>query len=189
MNLSRRQFVSLAAGAVASGQEGPDPVAPWKNVQSRPVSNVPNRSHHPYLLQRFSGNHGRPARALLHVRHSGRAQRRDPHAGSGDGRGDGAGAESGHRRCPSRGVPTMGFERSPRHLPRHAQWGSSGGRGGRRDAEGAGPREGTHGFLQHAAERLDPDLRRSLSAREIHRRRDPERGHWRDQNAGHRAGR
>ncbi len=44
MNLSRRQFVSLTAGALAYGQQGPDPVAPWKTgVRTRPVSTIPNR--------------------------------------------------------------------------------------------------------------------------------------------------
>jgi hypothetical protein len=43
MKLSRRHFVSLAAGALAYGQEGSDPVAPWKGVRPRPVSDLPGR--------------------------------------------------------------------------------------------------------------------------------------------------
>src|SRR5438128_1113659 len=44
MNLSRRQFVSLAAGTLAYGAASHDPVAPWKSgVKTHPVSDVPNR--------------------------------------------------------------------------------------------------------------------------------------------------
>jgi WD40-like Beta Propeller Repeat len=44
MKLSRRQFVSLAAGTVARGAVGHDPVAPWKSaVKIHPVSDVPGR--------------------------------------------------------------------------------------------------------------------------------------------------
>jgi hypothetical protein len=44
MQLSRRQFVSLAAAAAARGAASHDPVAPWKSgVKIRPVSDVPNR--------------------------------------------------------------------------------------------------------------------------------------------------
>jgi hypothetical protein len=44
MKLSRRQFASLTAGAVAFGKESPGPVATWKTgVRIRAVSDVPNR--------------------------------------------------------------------------------------------------------------------------------------------------
>ena len=44
MTLSRRHFVSLAAGALAYGAASHDPVAPWKSgVKIRPVSDIPNR--------------------------------------------------------------------------------------------------------------------------------------------------
>ena len=44
MNLSRRQFVSLAAGSVAYAAGIHDPVAPWKHgVRAHPVSDVPDR--------------------------------------------------------------------------------------------------------------------------------------------------
>src|SRR5258706_16132587 len=44
MKLSRRQFVSLAAGSLALGAGTSDPVAPWKTgVRTRPVSDIPNR--------------------------------------------------------------------------------------------------------------------------------------------------
>jgi len=43
MHLSRRQFVSLAAGAAAHAAIDSDPVAPWKRATKRPVSEVPNR--------------------------------------------------------------------------------------------------------------------------------------------------
>jgi hypothetical protein len=44
MQLSRRQFVSLAAAAAAHGAASHAPLAPWKSgVKIRPVSDVPNR--------------------------------------------------------------------------------------------------------------------------------------------------
>src|SRR4051812_225041 len=51
MTLSRRHFVSLAAGAVAYGKDAADPMAPWKaGFTTRPVSTIPERhSIHSYF--------------------------------------------------------------------------------------------------------------------------------------------
>ena len=44
MSLSRRHFVSLAAGTLAYGASGQDPTAQWKSgVRIQPVSDVPSR--------------------------------------------------------------------------------------------------------------------------------------------------